>query len=94
MKHTNKGLAVKFPVLVLLVAAVPATASAFCFSFGSKSNNHDRYSPYPPLYPAMMAPAYPGYGYGQALPAYNNYGGTYYPQPAPYDTVPPEFIRK
>jgi len=93
MKHTSKGQAVKFTVLVLLVAAVPATASAFCFSFGSKSNNNARYSPYPPPYPGVMAPAYPGYGYGQALPAYN-YGGIYYPQPAPYTTVPPEFIRK
>ena len=93
MKHASKGQVVKFTVLVLLVAAVPATASAFCFSFGSKSNNNARHSSYPPPYPGVMTPAYPGYGYGQALPAYS-YGAIYYPQPAPYATVPPEFIGK
>ena len=93
MKDTSTGLAVKFPLLVLLVAAVPVTASAFCFSFGSKSHDNPRYSPYPLPYPGVMAPAYPVYGYGKALPAYSH-AGSYYPQPAPYATVPSEFLRK
>ena len=72
MKGTSKCLAVKFPMLVLLVAAIPATATAtatataFCFSYGRKSNHNARYSPYP----GVMAPA------GQVLPACN-YSGIY-----------------
>ncbi len=93
MKDERKGLAVKFPILVLLVAVIPATASAFCFSFGSKSNDNARYSSYPPPYPGMMAPMYPGYGYSPVMPAYNS-GGIYHPPPPPYATVPPGFIRK
>jgi hypothetical protein len=66
MKGSSKCLAVKFPMLVLLVAAIPATATAFCFSYGRKSNHNARYSPYP----GVMAPA------GQVLPACN-YSGIY-----------------
>ena len=93
MQDRRQGLAVKFPILVLLVTAVPATASAFCFSFGSKSNDHARYSSYPPPYPGLMAPSYSGYGYSPVLPAYA-YDGHYYPAPSPYATLPPEFIRR
>lgn len=93
MKERRQGLVVKFPILVLLVAAVPATASAFCFSFGSKSNDHARYSSYPPAYPGLMAPSYPAYGYSPVAPAYT-YDGYYFPSPPPYATLPPEFIRR
>lgn len=93
MKERRQGLVVKFPILVLLVAAVPATASAFCFSFGSKSNDHARYGSYPPPYPGLMAPSYSGYGYSPVPPAYT-YDGYYFPSPPPYATLPPEFIRR
>ena len=93
MHDRGKGLRVKFPILVLVVAIVPATASAFCFSFGSKTNHNSRYSSYPPVYPGVLAPVYSGYGYSPVMPAYN-YGGNYYPQSLPYVSVPPEFIRK
>ena len=93
MKDEGSSLAATFPILVLLVAAVPATASAFCFSFGSSSGNSARYSPYPPPWPGRVAQAYPGYGYSQPGPA-NHYGSIYYPQQSPYATVPAEFLRK
>ncbi|MCK5382882.1 MAG: hypothetical protein KAJ65_03905 [Gammaproteobacteria bacterium] len=93
MTDKRSSLAMKFAILVLLVAAVPATAAAFCFSFGSKSNGSARYSSYPPPYPGVLVPAYPGYGYSPVLPAYNH-GGIYYPPPLPYTAVPSEFIRR
>lgn len=76
-------------LLVLLVAAEPAMAFGFCFSFGGKSHNRQYYNAYSRPYPGFTAPVPPGYGYSPVPPVYN-YNNSYYPQPSPGVTASPK----
>jgi hypothetical protein len=87
------SLTTLLPVLVLLVAAEPAKAFGFCFSFGSRSQSRPHYNTYALPYPGVAAPLYPGYGYSPVPPAYN-YNNSYYPPPSSYETVYPEAVRE
>ena len=80
-------------VMFLLVAAEPAKAFGFCFSFGSKAKSRPHYNAYTLPYPGNAAPGYPGYGYSPVPPVYN-YNYSYYPPPSTYVTVPPEVVKK
>ena len=87
------SLTTLLPVLVLLVAAEPAKAFGFCFSFGSRSHSRPHYNSYALPYPGVAAPSYPGYGYSPVPPAYN-YNNSYYPPPSISETVYPEAVRE
>ena len=76
-------------LLVLLIAAEPAMAFGFCFSFGSKSHNRPHYNAYSRPYSGFPAPVPPGYGYSPLPPVYN-YNNIYYPQASPGVTAPSE----
>jgi hypothetical protein len=89
MMRRKGSLAVVLVALVLLVAAEPAKAFGFCFSFGSKSHNRPHYNAYSRPYPGFAAPLYPAYGYSPVPPVYN-YNNTYYPQLSPGVTAPPK----
>jgi len=86
-------LAAVFPVLVLLSGAVPESAFAFCFSFGSNVRDRPPYGAYLPPYPGFAAPVYPAYGYSPVPPAHY-YNNIYYPLAPAYVTPPPGAIRK
>ena len=86
MMRRKGSLAVVLVALVLLVAAEPAKAFGFCFSFGSKSHNRPHYNAYPLPYPGFSARVPPGYGYSPVPPVYN-YNNSYYPQPSPNVTA-------
>ena len=93
MMRRKGSLAVVLVVLVLLVAAEPAMAFGFCFSFGSKSHNRPHYNAYSRSYRGFAAPLPPGYGYSPLPPLYN-YNNIYYPQPLPGVTAPSEAEEK
>ena len=93
MMRRKGSQAVVLAGLVLLATATPVMAFDFCFSFGSKTHNRAQYSPYPPPYPGVATPVYPGYDYNPRVPGYD-YGSSYYSLPSPYVTLPPESVRR